>query len=170
MKFETGQDSYLDADSQAAQDNHRYQELFGGESMVVMFTMPEGTTVVDLFTPDNLARFESLGDTLHEPGSGVENLITPVTALQWTQDMVTSGAATRIIAAATEREPDATAVALREDDLALTFRGWRQLGRRHSTIRSGGGSFCSTTRASRSPTTVRSSRHPTTSSSCARPS
>ena len=121
LKFETGQDSYLDADSQAAQDNHRYQELFGGESMVVMFTMPEGTTVVDLFTPDNLARFESLGETLHEPGSGVENLITPVTALQWTQDMVTSGAATRIIAAATEREPDAAAVALREEDLALTF-------------------------------------------------
>jgi hypothetical protein len=121
LKFETGQDSYLDADSQAAQDNHRYQELFGGESMVVMFTMPEGTTVVDLFTPDNLARFESIGDTLHEPGSGVENLITPVTALQWTQDMVTSGAATRIIAAATEREPDAAAVALREEDLALTF-------------------------------------------------
>jgi len=38
LDFATGQDSYIDKDSTEAQDNRRYQELFGGESMVVLFT------------------------------------------------------------------------------------------------------------------------------------
>ena len=48
LDFATGQDSYIDKDSTEAQDNRRYQDLFGGESMVVLFTVPDGDTVVDL--------------------------------------------------------------------------------------------------------------------------
>ena len=41
LDFATGQDSYIDPASQVAKDNHAYQELFGGENMVVLFTVPE---------------------------------------------------------------------------------------------------------------------------------
>ena len=59
LDFATGQDSYLDADTPTAVANHRYQELFGGEAMLVMFTMDEGSTVADLFTVANQERFDS---------------------------------------------------------------------------------------------------------------
>ena len=77
LDFATGQDSYIDKDSTEAQDNRRYQDLFGGESMVVLFTVPEGGTVVDLFTQANLDRFEQLDAALHDPDSGLEAVITP---------------------------------------------------------------------------------------------
>ena len=51
LDFSTGQNSYIDPASQVAKDNESYQELFGGESMVVLFTIDEGRSVVDLFTP-----------------------------------------------------------------------------------------------------------------------
>ncbi|HEY5875768.1 MAG TPA: MMPL family transporter, partial [Ilumatobacteraceae bacterium] len=121
LDFATGQDSYIDKDSTEAQDNRRYQDLFGGESMVVLFTVPEGGTVVDLFTQTNLDRFEQLDAALHDPDSGLEAVITPVTALRWTQDLITSGAATRILTGAITREPDAAAATLRQDDAALTL-------------------------------------------------
>ncbi|MGD9704471.1 MAG: RND family transporter [Acidimicrobiia bacterium] len=121
LDFATGQDSYIDKNSTEAKDNERYQNLFGGESMVVLFTVPEGGTVVDLFTEENLARFEQLDATLHEPDKGLEAVITPVTALRWTQDLITSGAATRILTGAIAREPDPAAAALRQDDAGLTL-------------------------------------------------
>jgi len=57
LDFATGQDSYIDPNSQVAKDNERYQSLFGGESMVVLFTVDEGKSVVDLFTPANVTQF-----------------------------------------------------------------------------------------------------------------
>ena len=121
LNFATGQDSYLDKNSTAAKDNARYQQLFGGESMVVLFTVPSGQTVVDLFTPANLKRFDALDGALHQPGNGLESIITPVTALTWTQDLVTTGAATQILSNAIAREPDKAASALRQKDAALTL-------------------------------------------------
>lgn len=120
LDFATGQDSYIEKSSTEARDNERYQELFGGESMVVLFSMPEGTTVVDLFTEENIARFEALDETLHGGGTGLESTITPITALAWTQDLITSGAATRILSDAAARDPDPASVELRQQDLALT--------------------------------------------------
>ncbi len=55
LDFATGQDSYIDPASQVANDNERYQRLFGGESMVVLFTADAGKTVVDLSAPANVA-------------------------------------------------------------------------------------------------------------------
>ena len=84
LEFATGQDSYIDKDSTEAKENRRYQDLFGGESMVVLFTVPDGGTVVDLFTETNLDRFEQLDAVLHDPDSGLEAVVTPVTALRRT--------------------------------------------------------------------------------------
>ncbi|MEO7371286.1 MAG: hypothetical protein ABIZ69_10495, partial [Ilumatobacteraceae bacterium] len=48
LDFSTGQNSYIDPASQVAKDNERYQNLFGGENMVVLFTVDEGKSLVDL--------------------------------------------------------------------------------------------------------------------------
>ena len=62
LEFATGQDSYLNDDEQTAIDNVEYQDLFGGQAMLTLFTMDEGTTVVDLFTPDNIDQIEAMTD------------------------------------------------------------------------------------------------------------
>lgn len=53
LGFATGQDSYLDPSTATAKANHRYQELFGGEAMIVLLTAQDGKTVADLFTDAN---------------------------------------------------------------------------------------------------------------------
>jgi hydrophobe/amphiphile efflux-3 (HAE3) family protein len=119
LEFATGQDSFLDPSSTTAQDNERYQDLFGGETMVVLFTMDEGTDVVDLFTPTNLAHFEEIDAALGSDPT-FSSVITPTVALTWTQDLVTSGAASGILARAAERETDPAAVAARQAGDVLT--------------------------------------------------
>ncbi len=53
LEFATGQDSYLNEDDQVAIDNVTYQELFGGQIMLVLFTVDEGQSVADLASPEN---------------------------------------------------------------------------------------------------------------------
>ena len=67
LDFATGQDSYIDPASQVAKDNKDYQSLFGGENMVVLFTVDEGKSVVDLFTPDNVTQFADIDDASSLP-------------------------------------------------------------------------------------------------------
>ena len=44
LEFATGQDSYLNADSQVYKDNVAYQDLFGGEAMLTGIAMTNGET------------------------------------------------------------------------------------------------------------------------------
>jgi hydrophobe/amphiphile efflux-3 (HAE3) family protein len=119
LEFATGQDSYLDASSDIAQDNERYQSLFGGETMVVLFTMAPGHTVVDLFSAANRETFAAVEAEL-EARPVIEAVVSPVGLLTWTQDMVASGVATEILTRTAGREPNPDAAALRQQDLALT--------------------------------------------------
>jgi hydrophobe/amphiphile efflux-3 (HAE3) family protein len=119
LEFATGQDSYLDPSSQIAKDNKRYQSLFGGESMVVLFTAAQGTTVVDLFTPSNVAQFADIEQQLAS-SDAVQAVVSPVTLLQWTQDLITTGVASEIIARTIEREPDPVAAEARRRDALIT--------------------------------------------------
>jgi uncharacterized protein len=119
LDFATGQDSFLDADSAAARDNERYQDAFGGETMVVLFTLDEGRTIVDLFTPANVAQLEEIEATLSADAT-FSSVVTPLIALTWTQDLVTSGTASAILARGAEREPDPAAVELRRQSDLLT--------------------------------------------------
>ena len=89
LEFATGQDSYLNDDDEIAIDNLAYQELFGGQAMVTLFTLDEGKTVVDLFTPENVAKMQAIEAELAET-EGVESVVTPLTALQFTQNIVTT--------------------------------------------------------------------------------
>ena len=66
LEFATGQDSYLNSDDQVAIDNLAYQELFGGQIMVVLFTMDEDHTVADLALPANREAFDAVKAELAE--------------------------------------------------------------------------------------------------------
>ena len=127
LDFATGQDSYLNKDERVYKDSVAYQDLFGGQAMVSLFTMDEGQTVTDLFTPENI---EHLGEV--EAGlratEGVLAAISPLTALQFTQNLVSSesgdvteSVAGRALLGAREREPDPAAQQLRLDDSLTTL-------------------------------------------------
>ena len=51
LKFQTSQASYLNRSDQIYKDDVRYEQLFGGQAMVVMFTMDGDATVDQFFTP-----------------------------------------------------------------------------------------------------------------------
>ncbi len=119
LDFATGQDSYIDPSSQAAQDNRDYQELFGGENMVVLFTVPEGQNLVDLFTPGNVAQMDEVEATLSKDDS-IVSVVSPVKLLQWTNDLIAKGTASEILARAIERDPSEEGKAARTADATLT--------------------------------------------------
>ena len=119
LDFATGQDSYIDPESQVAKDNGAYQELFGGENMVVLFTVPEGKTVVDLFTSGNVAQMNEVQSTL-EGNPAITSVISPVALLQWSSDLIAKGVASEIVARAIDREPTDTGKAARQVDAGIT--------------------------------------------------
>ena len=137
LDFATGQDSYIDPASQVAKDNERYQKLFGGENMVVLFTIDEGKSVVDLFTPANITQFAEVESEMLT-SDAVQSVVSPLTLLQWTQDLVTKGVASEIIARTIAREPDPAAAALRQQDAIVTTLRLGAAGRTgHATTRPG---------------------------------
>ncbi len=121
LDFATGQDSYLDPSSQVAKDNARYQSLFGGESMVVLFTVPRHQTVADLVGPRNVEQFNALEQQLQQ-SAAVQSVVSPITLLTWTQDLTTKGVASEILARFIQREPDPTARAARQQDAPVTVQ------------------------------------------------
>ena len=121
LDFATGQDSYIDPSSQVAKDNARYQTLFGGESMVVLFTAAPGTSIVDLFGSANIAQLAQVEQQL-VASPAVQSVVSPVTLLTWTQDLVLEGAASQILARAIERDPDPAAAAVRQQDALVTIQ------------------------------------------------
>ena len=138
LEFATGQDSYLNASDQVAKDNVAYQDLFGGQIMIVLFTMDDGHTVDELATPANREVLEAAKAEL-EANPHVLTVVSPIDALQFsqnlllrtpddpTEDMATFdlGTATQSIASqavswATASDQEAGPAALRADDFATT--------------------------------------------------
>ena len=120
LDFATGQDSYIDPNSQVAENNHRYQELFGGENMVVLFSMDDGRTVADLFTADNRQKMVDAADQLAQDPA-VRSVISPVDLLTWSNDLLAKGTAIEIVGRATSRDTDPASQALRQEDMAITL-------------------------------------------------
>ena len=127
LDFATGQDSYLNKDEQVYKDNVAYQDLFGGQAMLTLFTMEGGRDVVDLFTPDNIQHLQQVDEELHNT-AGVETVVTPLTALQFTQNLAvsdtgdpTQSVAGQALLSASEREPDPAAKEIRSADAVTTL-------------------------------------------------
>jgi predicted RND superfamily exporter protein len=54
IEFATGQDSYLNPDSQIAIDNVAFQGDFGGETIILLFSAEDGSDITQLFSVTRL--------------------------------------------------------------------------------------------------------------------
>jgi hydrophobe/amphiphile efflux-3 (HAE3) family protein len=118
IEFATGQDSYLNPDSQVAIDNVAFQEDFGGETVILLFSAEDGYDISDLYVDDNLAELERLGAELGEV-EGVYAVVTPLTALTFSSNLITGGAGSAaLISAASRDEAGATA---RQEDITIAL-------------------------------------------------
>lgn len=124
LEFATGQDSYLNPDEQVAVDNEAYQELFGGQAMLTLFTADGDADLVDLLAdPERRGEIERVAEELRTL-DGVIAVVSPVTALQFTANLVEggpAGAAGQMLVRAREREPDPEAQEIRLQDSLRTL-------------------------------------------------
>ena len=128
LRFSTGQDSYLNKSDRAYKDNVAYQSVFGGDAMVTMFTMAPGHTVVDLADTANLAKLRAV-ETRLRADPGVFGVISPITALQFSNDLVTgaggnpaTSVAAKLLVGAIAAEPTAAGKAARLKDSIQTLQ------------------------------------------------
>jgi len=90
LTFATGQDSYLNPEDQVAIDNVAYQDLFGGEAMLVLITADPGKTVVDIASRENLEKLDAAAATLKADTESIEGVVSPRTGLTWSDSLIQS--------------------------------------------------------------------------------
>ncbi|MFW2333669.1 MAG: hypothetical protein ACN4IE_07765, partial [Ilumatobacter sp.] len=100
IEFATGQDSYLNPDSQIAIDNVEFQDNFGGETVILLFSAQEGSDVSDLYGGSNLTELRRLNVELAEVDN-VFSVITPLTSLTYSDALIAGPGQTALISAAT---------------------------------------------------------------------
>jgi hydrophobe/amphiphile efflux-3 (HAE3) family protein len=92
LEFATGQDSYLNSDDQVAVDNVAYQDLFGGQIMIVLFTMkgeaPEGGVPISALTTEEnqFAIRQATAEILANPN--VQSVISPLDTLEFSANLL----------------------------------------------------------------------------------
>lgn len=144
LEFATGQDSYLNSDDQVAIDNLAYQELFGGQAVLVMFKAAEDRTITDIMSPANQAEMDRIAAALKDqpdcdrgaPGDEdclIDAVVTPKTALEWTDSLIartpegepaaspTESAAGLALLHALEDDTDPESQAVRQADSLTTL-------------------------------------------------
>jgi hydrophobe/amphiphile efflux-3 (HAE3) family protein len=89
LEFSTDQSNYLNKSDQVYKDNVKYQSLFGGEAMITLVTMDPGHTVAELFTPGGIKQWTKVAASIRGSGQ-VLSVVTPLTALQWNDNLVRS--------------------------------------------------------------------------------
>ena len=88
LTFATGQDSYLNSSDQVAIDNVAYQNLFGGQAMLVLLTADQGKTVLDLSNAHNQAEMAKMAAELRANPDLIESVVTPGVALAWSDNLI----------------------------------------------------------------------------------
>ena len=89
-EFATGQESYLNQDSQVALDNETYQDAFGGETIILLFKAEGDTRIEDLYSGENLAELERVSAELREIPN-VYASIDPLTTLIFSANLLEGG-------------------------------------------------------------------------------
>lgn len=87
LEFATGQDSYLNPEDQVAEDNVAYQGLFGGQIMIVLFTMDDDHDVIDLTTGENRETIAEVAEEIRADPN-VESVVTPLDGLQFSDNLI----------------------------------------------------------------------------------
>ena len=103
IEFATGQDSYLNPDSQIAIDNVAFQDDFGGETVILLFSSTDGSDISALYEGDNLAELVRITDEL-EGVDGAYAVVTPLVSLEFSSNLLANGVGTDALltAAATD--------------------------------------------------------------------
>ena len=99
-EFATGQDSYLNPESQIAIDNVEFQDNFGGETVILLFSAQEGNDITGLYNGANLAELRRLNVELAAVDN-VFSVVTPLTSLTYSDALITGPGQTALISAAT---------------------------------------------------------------------
>jgi uncharacterized protein len=120
LEFATGQDSYLNPASEAAVDNEVFQAAFGGEAVIVLYSLDEGRTVDQMFTAANIAEFERLDAELSAIDE-VFAVVSPLTSMRWSEAIAGGGVGTNALISAAAREPDPDGATLRNADVQLSL-------------------------------------------------
>jgi uncharacterized protein len=127
LKFSTDQSNYLNKSDQVYKDNVAYQKLFGGEAMITLVTMDPGHTVAELFTADGIKQWTNVANQINASHK-VLNVVTPLTALQWNDNLVqgphgdvTQSVAGRILAGDLTREKSKSGQAARNVSALATI-------------------------------------------------
>jgi len=125
IEFATGQDSYLNPDSQIAIDNVEFQSNFGGETVILLFTAQDGADVdvSDLLVGENLGAFRDLNEELSAIPE-VFSVVTPLTSITFsselvTSDPITSPVGTNALLSAASRDDDGAAA--RNADISVSL-------------------------------------------------
>lgn len=130
LEFATGQDSYLNGDDEVFIDNVRYQDLFGGQAMLVLFTLDDETTMTEFLSPENQAEMERVAAELDTHDDLIDSVVTPLAAIQWSHDLIRSPdgnpansvAGQALLAAATNDPTEEGRAARGEDSFATLDR------------------------------------------------
>ncbi|QXC61517.1 MMPL family transporter [Aquihabitans sp. G128] len=88
LKFATGQDSYLNKGDQVAKDNVSYQKLFGGQIMLVLFTMDDGHKVDELASAENQKAIEAAKKEILSHTNEIEAVLTPLDTLDFSANLL----------------------------------------------------------------------------------
>lgn len=125
LEFETGQETYLNSDDQVLIDNIAYQELFGGQAILVLFSAKDGQDIGDIMSAENQAEMDRIAEELKK-SELIESVVTPKTALQWTDNLLQRSPDGEIAAAATESAAGQALVHALEDDPSPEGKAARQ--------------------------------------------
>jgi hypothetical protein len=161
LEFATGDESYINEGSDVAIDNEAYQSRFGGETMIVLFTADEGSTVADLFTEPNLSALTALEDQVRDDASTFA-VVSPLTALQFTENLVTRASPPTSSSTRSTETPIPPASPHARPASASRGRGSVRPASSRSPTRRGWSSSSSRTPGTPSPRTERSRRLPRT--------
>jgi hydrophobe/amphiphile efflux-3 (HAE3) family protein len=118
IEFATGQDSYLNPESQIAIDNVAFQDDFGGETVILLFSSTDGSDVSKLYEGANLAELERITTEL-ESVEGAYAVVTPYTSLEYSANLLTGGVGTDALLSAAAR--DEAGAEARQADISIAL-------------------------------------------------
>ena len=122
IEFATGQDSYLNPDSQIALDNVAFQDDFGGETIILLFSAEDGSDVSDLFVGDNLEKLKAMTAEV-EQVDGVFSVVTPYTSMIYSSALVGGPTGTQALTSAVGRDEAGAEARNADIGISLARRG-----------------------------------------------
>ncbi len=118
VEFATGQDSYLNPDSQIAIDNVAFQDDFGGENVILLFSSTDGSDVSKLYEGANLDELKRIHDELGAV-NGVYAVVDPISSLEFSSNLLSNGVGSAALLSAASR--DEAGAAVRRENIAVAL-------------------------------------------------